>query len=204
MGSSVAWRARFRAALACVIGVTAVGCKRPAPDDARRPPAVRSVAPTPSPVAPGASVPAAPGASVPAAPGDAAVEDATSDVFREGNWVRCYAGFAARDTPALDVMRLGLMCGPSNGMRRVAGARWEARKGDCYRVFAVGGPGVQALRVSVVAGAGRILASTIAARRWAVLEPDGAFCSPQAGAYQASARVVRGQGKTAVEVWRLR
>ncbi len=197
MGPSVASRVRFRAATACVIGMTAVACKRPAPDDAPAPPPTASARPT-------ATVPPSAVAPAPAAPRAArVVGDATSDVFRDGNWVRCYTGFEPRGTPALDVLRLGLMCGPSNGMRRVAGASFGVKQGECYRVFVVGDAGVQALEVSVVDHAGRLVASSAADRRWIVLEPGGAFCSPEDDDYRVEARVTRGRGKTALEVWRL-
>lgn len=184
--------------MVCASGMTVAGCKRASPRDQERP------LPHPSLPAPAKSRPA-PSAPT-ATPRDAGPEiaDATSDVFRGGNWVRCYGGFKPGDTPHLDAMRLGLMCGPSNGMRRLPASTFVANAGDCYRVVAAGAPGVQALEIDVVDAAGQRIATTTREARWAVLEPNGAFCVPGAGTYRVDVKVARGEGGTAVEVWRLR
>jgi hypothetical protein len=135
-----------------------------------------------------------------------------------GNWLKCYANFQPRTQPELEVMRLGLMCGPSNGMRKVtdgreaevtdAGAgrehRWRAQAGDCYRIFAVGEPSVQDLDVEVFDPRGARIAWDAGDDRWPIVKPDGPFCVFEDGEYRAVVRAQRGAGRYAVEIWRLR
>ena len=47
-----------------------------------------------------------------------------------GLWVSCYGGFQPSAEPHKDVARLGLLCGPSNGMRRLTDAPLEGTV-DC-------------------------------------------------------------------------
>jgi hypothetical protein len=135
-----------------------------------------------------------------------------------GNWLKCYANFQPRTDPKLDVMRLGLMCGPSNGMRQVTDAReaavsgggagrehrWTAEAGDCYRVFAVGEAGVADLDVEDYYARGARIAWDTSDDRWPIVKPDGPFCVMADGEYRAVVRAQRGSGRYAVEIWRLR
>lgn len=72
-----------------------------------------------------------------------------------GPWVRCYGGFHPSGEPVKDVTRLAILCGPENGMKRLSkrpiegtvaaggpsvNETFEARRGECYRVFAVAEP----------------------------------------------------------------
>jgi hypothetical protein len=114
-------------------------------------------------------------------------------------------------------MRLGLMCGPSNGMRKVAAVeseavegaagrehRWQARAGDCYRIFVVGHPVAEDLDVEVFDAKGRRVAFDTTDDRWPIVKPDGPFCVFDAGEYRAVVRAQRGSGRYAIEIWRLR
>jgi hypothetical protein len=187
---------------------------------------------TPSPTPPPASATAAPSASAAAATGsaparaDAAADDAGEPADADvdgrpapvgGNWLSCYSGFTPRTDPKLDVMRLGLMCGPSNGMHKhasdqsevKAGAagrehRFEVAAGECFRVFAVAEPRVKDIDVQILDDKGRRIAFDTSDDRWPVVKPDGPFCAVEAGALRAVVRAQNGSGRYAIEVWRLR
>lgn len=155
--------------------------------------------------------------SATAPPASAAVPtDAAAPVG--GNWLRCYSGFSPRNEPEREVQRLGLLCGPVNGMRKVASAtdsarddggtarehRFQAEVGDCYRIFAVADPGVFDLDVEVLAPDGRRVARDTGDDRWPIVNPDGPFCLHEAGEYRAVVRAARGAGSYGIEIWRLR
>ncbi len=160
--------------------------------------------------APVAAASVAPSSEPPPVAGDAAPVG--------GNWLKCYANFQPRTTPELDVARLGLMCGPSNGMRKVAevkraraGAargeqehRFTAQAGECFRIFAVGEPSIEDLAVEVLDPKGNRIAFDTGDDRWPVVKPDGPFCVFDDGEYRARVRAQRGAGGYAIEIWRLR
>jgi len=133
-----------------------------------------------------------------------------------GKWLSCYAHFQPRTQPELDARRLGQLCGPPNGMRRVAAAgsdveegsrgrehRWKVRSGECFRVFAVAEPAVADLDVEVFGPLGKRFAFDTTDDRWPVVKPDGPFCLVRAGEYRAVVRAQRGSGRYAIEIWRL-
>jgi hypothetical protein len=131
-----------------------------------------------------------------------------------GNWLKCYANFQPRNRPELDVERLGLMCGPSNGMRKQAHTegdlttgeaehRFHADAGDCYRIFAVGAPGIEDLDVEVFDPQKTKIAFDTSDDRWPIVKPDAPFCVFEGGDYRAVVRAQRGQGHYAIEIWRL-
>jgi hypothetical protein len=134
-----------------------------------------------------------------------------------GNWLKCYASFSPRTRPEIDVLHLGLMCGPSNGMKQVVASgasrieqgkerehRFDALAGDCYRVFGVAEPSVEDLDVEVLDPAGKQLAVDTSDDRWPIVKPDGPFCVFADGQYRVVARAQRGAGNYALEIWRLR
>ena len=182
----------------------------------------REPAPTPTPAPAASSAPAPPEPPPSAAPAVSALPpvpspalDAGGPAPSGGNWLKCYAQFQPRTRPDLDVMRLGLMCGPSNGMRKVAESqdtassdakehRFQAESGDCYRVFAVAEPGVEDLDVEVLSPQGARVAFDTSDDRWPVVKPDGPFCVFDPGEYRAVVRAQRGQGRYNIEIWRLR
>ncbi len=115
-------------------------------------------------------------------------------------------------------MRLGVLCGPQNGMTKLSDAReaevneggagrehhFEAKPGDCYRVFAVAEPAVQDLDVEVLSPSKKRVAFDTSDDRWPVVRPDGPFCVTEEGQHRVRVRAQRGKGRYAIEIWRLR
>jgi len=129
--------------------------------------------------------------------------------------VACYAGFSPSVSPRVDVVRLGTVCGPPSGLvklARISGTideagrsttlRWDAERGDCFRVFAVAGNPAEDLDVEVkgTAGPGIVLANPT--RRWAVVGEQGVFCAVRAGRFEASFTTHAGTAELEAAVWR--
>lgn len=130
------------------------------------------------------------------------------------NWGRCALHFKPQGNPKLDAMRLGLLCGPSNGMHEVpsklqqrdAGVSrlsigFRASAGDCLRLLVVGAPGAGRIEASLFDAQGKRLATQSGRRRWTMLGLDGPVCVDRAGKYRATVRAEH--GPLAVELWRL-
>lgn len=135
-----------------------------------------------------------------------------------GPWVRCYGHFQPSDDPVKDVTRLSLLCGPATGMERVGKTPFEAdvaegdapatfavraALGECFRVFAVGGPGVRDLDVVVRSSRGAPVAADHGDDRWPVVQPDRPFCMLEDDTLSIEIGARAGRGHAAAEVWRL-
>ncbi|MEO5728718.1 MAG: hypothetical protein ABI134_31550 [Byssovorax sp.] len=136
-----------------------------------------------------------------------------------GPWVRCYGSFHAAGDPVKDVTRLALLCGPENGMRRLSRApfegavaegapgstsTFEAKRGECYRVFAVADATVSDLDVTVHSSRGAPVAADHGEDAWPVVQPDRPFCPLENDRYTLEIAAHRGHGRFAAEVWVLR
>ena len=132
-----------------------------------------------------------------------------------GPWVTCYGNYRPTSTPERDVTRLGLLCGPANGMR-LEGATitgeatdlviehvFDVRAGECFRVLAVAAPSVSDLAVEVRNPKGVPIASDHNNDRWPILNPDGPFCLLDAGKHTIRVHARQGRGKYALQIWRL-
>lgn len=114
-------------------------------------------------------------------------------------------------------MRLGMVCGPVNGLTLLrtfrgavdenqppstGGHRWDAERGDCFRVFAVGEAPIEDLEVEVSRphGAGVVLENQN--RRWVLVAGDRPFCSSEPGEFVARVSTHGGRGQYALSVWR--
>jgi hypothetical protein len=132
-----------------------------------------------------------------------------------GSWVTCYGNYRPTSTPERDVTRLGILCGPSNGMKPVGTTtvgeasenptehELDVRQGDCFRIFAVADATVSDLAVVVRDPKGGPIASDHNNDRWPILNPDGPFCLVDAGKYSVEVRARQGRGKYAMQIWRL-
>jgi hypothetical protein len=129
--------------------------------------------------------------------------------------VTCYGNYRPTSTPERDVTRLGLLCGPANGMKPLGAMLTgeatdnavehplEVRQGDCFRIFAVADSTVSDLAVVVRDPKGGPVASDHNNDRWPILNPDGPFCLVDAGKYAVEVRARQGRGRYALQIWRL-
>ncbi|XXT24267.1 hypothetical protein WME94_22280 [Sorangium sp. So ce429] len=212
--------ARLSAAL--LLGLVAPACREePRPWEGKPgPPVVLSAAPPHPAVAVGSGGPA--DADAGQGDGDAGAADPDLPVLPVrvgGPWVRCYGNFRITGDPAKDVTRLSLLCGPENGMRRlsprpiegqvaeggaIVTAPLQAVRGACYRVFAVGGPGVLNLDVAVRSSRGAMIASDGTEDAWPIVQPDRPFCPLEDDDATVEISARRGGGRFAAEVWVLK
>jgi hypothetical protein len=189
-----------------VVVLALTGCDRPSPL-----PEARRVTPPPVPTIGQRAV--AEAAAVEATARDAAPADVAAT--EDGTWSRCYANYRRTSTPARDVTRLGLLCGPENGMRLVHGTiegqmgtatterGFDFKAGDCLRVFVAADTSLMGLTVQVRDAVGTEIASSRARAGWAVVSLGGPFCIETAGRYTLRLRARQGTGHYAVQVWRL-
>ncbi|WP_438030558.1 hypothetical protein [Sorangium sp. So ce233] len=219
LSPSIPRAARLGAAL--LLGLAAPGCREePRPWEGKPgPPVVLSAAP-PRPVVTAVSdgpSDADAGQGDAGAPGDPDLP--VLPVRVGGPWVRCYGNFKISGEPAKDVTRLSLLCGPENGMRRLSTKAIEghvaeggaivseplqALRGACYRVFAVGGPGILNLDVAVRSSRGAMIASDGTEDAWPIVQPDRPFCPLEDDDATVEISARRGAGRFAAEVWVLR
>lgn len=190
----------------------------------------------PGSVAPSSSVAAvgsAPPSAAASAAGDAAAagsasatgaQDLSADEGPEprvkpgGGWVKCHEGLTLSGDPLKDVTRLGLLCGPSNGMRRktrqaIVGlvgereppvvATIHVARGACYRVFAAADAEVGELDVKVRSSRDVGVAADHGKGRLAIVQPDRPFCTFADEAFTVEVSARRGGGRFAAEVWSL-
>lgn len=115
----------------------------------------------------------------------------------------------------MDVLRLGLTCGPVTGLSsfaRVNGIvdenaapvvlRWKAERRDCFRLFAVAGSPVDDLEVEVVGPSGTRPTLTNQSRRWALVGEQGPFCTSRGGDFEARFSTHGGRGALSAVVFR--
>jgi hypothetical protein len=134
-----------------------------------------------------------------------------------GLWVSCYRGFAPEGHPLGDVTRLGLLCGPANGMRmqgdtgqgEVGEGRppsahpMKAKKGSCYRIFAVAEASVRDLDVTVRSSRQSRLTTDDSDDHWPILEPERPFCTFADDAFTVDVTAGAGSGRYALQIWEL-
>ena len=134
---------------------------------------------------------------------------------KSGVWGSCLEHFVPRAEPRVDVLRIGVACGPVAGLTRYARANgivdetappvvlgWKAEPKDCFRLFAVAGGTVDDLEVEVVGPHGTRASLTNQSRRWAVVGVAGPFCAPEAGDFEARFSTHGGHGALSAAVWR--
>jgi hypothetical protein len=140
-----------------------------------------------------------------------------------GLWVSCYGRFKPTGDPVKDVTRLGLMCGPVNGMTQqgdtirgtveatpgrrgqpsvpVLAGQLEARAGSCYRVFAVATPSVGDLDLTIRSSRGSRLTSDQTQDVWPIVDPERPFCSFDDDTFSIEVASRGGAGPFALQVW---
>ena len=118
--------------------------------------------------------------------------------------------------PLKDVTRIGLLCGPSNGLRRktaqaivgVIGERdppvvaeLRVARGACYRVIGVSDEGAEELDVTVRSSRDVAVAADHSKGRLAIVQPDRPFCTFADDVFSIDFTARRGSGRFAAEVW---
>jgi len=118
-----------------------------------------------------------------------------------------------------DLTRLTMLCGPPNGMRRAVKQPFEAevaegkaprsfslqaKKGECYRIFAVGDEGIVDLDVTLRSSRGAAIAADHGEDRWPIVQPDRPVCPLEDDTLTVEIAARRGKGKVAAEVWSFR
>ncbi len=130
------------------------------------------------------------------------------------NFSGCYVGYPLGEQPERDVARLGWLCGPSNGMRRVERANKRAeegvsmlmlrevtRAGQCWRWFFVAGRGVTGLEFEIEEAGGQQAFFEGGGPRWAVIPATRPYCAASSGLLQLKLRTRQGEGQVAFEAW---
>ena len=139
-----------------------------------------------------------------------------SALTRTGDaWSDCYRRFQPGGDPAVDLARLADACAVPAGMGPVTplheGAQtaadaperllFRARRGRCYRAFAVGAPGVEDLDVAVYEPDGHLAAGDVSRDRWPVVPPRGPMCAEHDAVYTIAVAVTRGSGAYVLQIW---
>jgi hypothetical protein len=81
---------------------------------------------------------------------------------------------------------------------------FEARRGECYRIFAVAEAGVADLDVVVRSSRESAIAADHGEDNWPIVQPDRPFCALEDDRYTFEVSAKRGSGRFAAEVWVLR
>lgn len=126
-------------------------------------------------------------------------------------------GFAPTGAPEADTMKIGMACGPVNGLtlaRKWTGRvdetaspsrathHWDADRGDCFRLFAVGEATIDDLEVEVERPNGDGVLLENQSRPWVVVSEDRPFCTERDGEFVARVSTHGGSGVYALSVWR--
>lgn len=169
-----------------------------------------------------ASVPSAPHPQIPPSllpAGSTPSSVGRSDpVKRDNPWERCRTGYVPVGDPARDVLQLGLMCGPSTGMRSLDGRvegrapgelakRFDAKAGECFRVVFAAEPDVHAeltwssTSPHIGAGAAAVVES---ARGRALIAPGASALCLSAPGEVALRLEARGSGRYAYQIFKRR
>jgi hypothetical protein len=80
----------------------------------------------------------------------------------------------------------------------------EAKRGSCYRIFAVAEASVTDLDVVVRSSRGVSIAQDHGEDRWPVVQPDRPICPLENDLMTIELTARRGKGRAVAEVWMLR
>lgn len=137
------------------------------------------------------------------------------DRYGDPFWSTCYRSFAPGADPVSDLDRLGFLCGAPRGFSAAApihvGSQktedsaerlvFRARKGRCYRLFAIGSASVRDLDLSILAPDGRLVAADLSKDPWSVVPPRAPWCPEEEGPFAIDISVSDGEGPYALGVW---
>lgn len=80
----------------------------------------------------------------------------------------------------------------------------DAKRGTCYRIFAVAEASVTDLDIVVRSSRGAPIAQDHGEDRWPIVQPDRPFCPLENDAMVVEMTAKHGKGRAAAEVWMLR
>jgi hypothetical protein len=129
-------------------------------------------------------------------------------------WLRCFDGFTTSGDVARDVLRLGMICGPSTGMQ-LSGPKFAGTLSgqaptsirvdlarECVRIVAAAGGSVEDLEVELLSKSGQSLALVNLDKPWAVLPADKPLCTPYDATHTVRLATHGGEGPFALRVLR--
>lgn len=129
-------------------------------------------------------------------------------------WLRCHQGFTTSGDLTRDLLRLGVLCGPSTGMQ-ASGPRFSGTLSaqastsvridfdrECMRIVAVAGGSVEDLEVELLTKRDESLALVNMDKPWAVLPADKPLCTPHEATYVVRLVTHAGEGPFALRVLR--
>lgn len=130
----------------------------------------------------------------------------------------CFASVTPTGEPQTDLAGITQRCGPPLGLVPIGApimdqlavgqpmheyaAKLDA--GACYRIFAIGGRGVEDLDTGLRAPSGDWVSKDILDDAFPTLNPDGPFCVREGGTYKLLVAVTKGSGSYAVQMWRVK
>jgi hypothetical protein len=127
----------------------------------------------------------------------------------------CYANLTIPEDGSDALAKLTDACGAPTGMIPVSSVhnKTQASADDpdvftlqldansCYRLFAVGDTGIQAMKAMVTTAAGEILSADVSGDRAPIVGPNRPFCVTQGGDYKYVVAVIKGSGKYFFQMW---
>ena len=129
----------------------------------------------------------------------------------------CFVGLDRTFDAAADLTAITRRCGEPMGMTPVgapivdslaAGQQMhqygvDVEAGACYRIFAIGGRGVEDLDTGLKDPSGEWVSKDILDDAFPILNPDGPFCVRQGGRHTLLVAVAKGSGTYAVQLWKV-
>jgi hypothetical protein len=127
--------------------------------------------------------------------------------FSGGVWLTCSEHFTPGESARTDATRLALSCGPSTGLLRFAKTagtlddtkepvlfRWEAKKRDCFRVFAAAAAPIEDLEIEIIGPHGARVALANRNERWEAAPEEGPACAERDGTFEVRFGTHAGRG----------
>jgi hypothetical protein len=129
-------------------------------------------------------------------------------------WLHCSKGFTTSGDVTRDVLRLGVICGPSTGMQATGPKFVGTLDGqaptsirvdltrECVRIVAAAGGSVEDLEIELLSKSGQSLALVNLDKPWAVLPADKPVCTPYDATHTIRLVTHGGEGPFALRVLR--
>jgi hypothetical protein len=149
--------------------------------------------------------------------GDAPATAVTFPVQQVG-FSDCYRSFSTSNDASSDLQHLTDLCGAPTGMIRASTVHSASQDeadpqpdvfdlqldvGSCYRIFAVGDPGITSMNAMVTTAADTQtpVAKDISGDRLPIVGPHGPFCPAASGTFKYIVSVMKGKGTYYFQLW---